>query len=148
MRTLVIAFVMFACLATSAAASTVAVSPLLGRPDDVLVYLAGPGEANRVVIDAEAGTATFLVTDPGAAVAAGDSCVPIDVHAARCGPRSGPDVARPIVVARIDVGDGADELRWAGEGQLNGAKVIGGEEMMRWPHRPASSGAWSTADPR
>ena len=67
-------------------------SPLLGRPDDGLVYLAGLGEANHVVIDADAGTDTFLVTDGGAAVAAGDSCVPVDVDTARCGPRSGPDV--------------------------------------------------------
>ncbi len=128
MRPLVIALVVLAHLAAPAAGSTVAVSPLLGRPDDVLVYLAGPGEANRVVIDAEAGTDTFLVSDPGAAIAAGESCVPVDAHAARCVPRSGPDGrARPIVVARIDVGDGADEVRWTGEARLNGTKVLGGE---------------------
>lgn len=128
MRPLLVALALLTVLAAPAAASTVAVRPLLGRPDDGLVYVAGPGEANRIVIDAEAGTDGFLVTDTGAAIAAGDSCVPVDAHTARCGPRSDPDGrARPIVVALIDAGDGADELGWTGETRLNGARILGGE---------------------
>jgi Ca2+-binding RTX toxin-like protein len=128
MRPLLLALTMLGWLAAPAGASTVSVSALLGRPDDVLVYIAAAGEANRVVIDAETGTDSFLVTDPGAAVAAGDSCVLVDAHAARCSPRAGLDGrSRPIVVARVDVGDGADELRWTGDARLSGAKVLGGE---------------------
>jgi Ca2+-binding RTX toxin-like protein len=142
MRPLVMALVVLVYLAAPAGASTVSVSPLLGRPDDALVYAAGPGEANRVAIQAEAGTNTFLVADPGAAIAAGDSCVPVDAHAARCGPRSGPDGrARPIVVARIDAGDGADELRWMGDARLDGARVLGGEGDDALAAPPSQSGS-------
>jgi hypothetical protein len=128
LRLLVVALVAPAWFAAPAAGSTVAVRPLLGRPDDVLVYVAGAGETNRVVIEAVVGTDSFLVTDPGAVIAVDDSCVPVDAHTARCGPRAALDGrARPIVVAGVDLGDGDDEVRWTGEARLNGAKVLGGD---------------------
>jgi len=66
------------------------------------LYAAAPGERNQVVVTREGASnpTTYIVRDAGAPVVAGDGCVALDAHAARC-MASG---------ALVDAGDGDDTV--------------------------------------
>jgi Ca2+-binding RTX toxin-like protein len=73
--------------------------------DDGIRYIAAPGEQNDVTFLAVEDTSAYLVTDPGAAIHAGKSCVPLDEHKVACIARSG------AMYLRAQLGDGDDVLR-------------------------------------
>jgi hemolysin type calcium-binding protein len=83
--------------------------------NDSVYYVADPGERNRVVLSSGTGTNQFndlTVHDPGAVIRAGDHCVSIDQHTARCQGES--SLSRP----QVHLGDEGDEVRISEAGGL------------------------------
>lgn len=77
---------------------------------DRVLYEAGPGEGNRLVVAYAGDAASVTVSDPGAVIEAGESCESLDAHTARCVPRAGggnPNLQDTEVV----LGDLDDEVR-------------------------------------
>ena len=84
-----------------------------------VLYAAAPGERNQVVVTREglSNPTTYTVRDAGATVVAGDGCVALDAHAARC-------VASG---ALVDAGDGDDMVAMPQLAGLVRGHVRGGD---------------------
>jgi hypothetical protein len=106
-RTLLLAALLVLAVAAPSRASMVEV---VGGSEAVR-YAAAPGERNDVTFhEIEDSFPTgFLVTDPGAEVAAGAGCVAVDEHSAACVADSG-----AMYHLKADLGDEDDILRPAG----------------------------------
>jgi hypothetical protein len=79
---------------------------------EAVFYVAAPGERNRLLVAYARDALSVTVTDPGAVVEAGESCVSIDAHTARCRARPDPVGTGPhLQHAEADLGDLDDELR-------------------------------------
>jgi Ca2+-binding RTX toxin-like protein len=116
-RTTVVALLLGAGIglygAGPADAATAFVGPSPAFPDAAVVqYLAGPGEANRIVVH-ELSSRDLEITDTGATISVGVGCTSVSPDTARC---SYPDCA-----VTFNLGDGADLL------SLLDAEVCDGE---------------------
>lgn len=106
LRPLLVALALLLCAPATASAATVTVRPEPGHEKyDEVHYVAGPGEANRVLV-AYVDFDTITITDPGAVIAATALCVSVDAHTATC--KEGED--RSITQTRVELGDGDDEV--------------------------------------
>jgi Ca2+-binding RTX toxin-like protein len=102
-----------------------------GHDVPVVVYLAAPGEANRVVATRTGDEVT--VSDPGAPVTARDDCRAAGPHTAVC---TAPAAVEPVPGFSAQLGDGDDALTIAGalgvrtslEGGAGDDALTGGEE--------------------
>src|SRR4051812_18464843 len=105
-----IALAAVALLAPAAAhASTVDLAAKSGDPGYFIArYQAGAGESNRlhVTFESFSNNARVTFTDPGAQVHAGDGCVQLDAHSARC------DESLHVRIIGVNafLGDGRDTL--------------------------------------
>jgi hemolysin type calcium-binding protein len=99
-------------VAESAAAATVAVEFDGGLLR--LVYAAGAGERNDVVLrrmeKGRRGYTEWTVVDTGAVVGAGKACAVVDAHTARCVSPAGGGGFRSVDGARVGLGDLDDRL--------------------------------------
>jgi hypothetical protein len=109
----------------AAGAATVTVRPA-GQYDEVH-YVAAAGEANRVLVAYAGDARSVTITDPGAVIAAAAPCVALDAHTARCTKRPAATVEW-LQSARVELGDGADELRTTrpGPAPIGGVIASGG----------------------
>jgi hypothetical protein len=81
-------------------------------PGEELVYVAAPGERNRVVVRSAYAGSPWTVSDPGAVIEPGPGCIAVDTHTARCAATStGPLSGGPgLVLADAQLGDLDDEI--------------------------------------
>ena len=109
----------------AAGAATVTVRPA-GQYDEVH-YVAAAGEANRVLVAYAGDARSVTITDPGAVIAATAPCVAVDAHTARCTKRPAATVEW-LQSTRVELGDGADELRTTrpGPAPIGGVIASGG----------------------
>ena len=99
-------------LAGAVAADAATVSVSLGiAVEGTLVYQAADGETNHVTVEMTVDLATWLVTEPGAPLVAGQGCTSIDAHHASC-PAPQPDPVQGLAVHRVDIALG-DMEDWA-----------------------------------
>jgi serralysin len=116
--------VLVASLAAScllAGANAVAATVSLDPGDPVLVYTASLGEANRLTITESEDL--IVVSDPGAAVIAGNGCTSVDAHTAHCANPTPQDLF-PVDGFSIDVRDGDDRIA-LGRGANLALMVVG-----------------------
>jgi hypothetical protein len=113
-------------------------------PGEELVYVAAPGEHNRVVVRSAYAGSPWTVSDPGAMIEPGPGCVAVDAHSARCvatstSPMTG---GAGLVLADAQLGDLDDEIGFvqpdaggrfvlvadggAGNDRLSGSGGVGG----------------------
>ena len=78
-----------------------------GEGNDQVVFVADPGEANRVVITLSTEPPGLVVADAGALVVAGAFCTPLDSRTVRCDRRPGGNLS---VYPDVRLGDLDDEL--------------------------------------
>ena len=130
---LALALVVLAALPASASASTARVvadyswcadfcGKIGGSPDLVVVYDAGPGEANRLTVARDGRSIT--VSDPAAAVSVVPPCVARDAHTASCDGGSARAEGSDWVSVRL--GDG-DDGAVVVPGAATLAVLLGGE---------------------
>jgi hypothetical protein len=114
-------------LALPAAAEGATVTVRLAGQYDEVHYVAGAGEANRVVVAYAGDARTVTITDPGATIAAAAPCVAVDPHTAVCTKRPAADVEW-LQSTRVELGDGADEVRTTrpGPAPIGGVIALGG----------------------
>jgi hypothetical protein len=99
-------------LGGAAAAEAGAVSVTLASPSNgTLSFQAAPGEANHVTIEMTSDLATWLVTDTGAPLTAGQGCTSTGAESASCAAPL-PDPVRLSVVHGVDIARG-DMEDWA-----------------------------------
>lgn len=81
-------------------------------PGEELVYVAAPGEPNRVVVRSAYAGSPWTVSDAGAVIEPGPGCVAVDARTARCAPTStGPmSGGAGLVLADAQLGDLDDEI--------------------------------------
>jgi hypothetical protein len=117
-RVVLVAVLAAAALAQSyapAPAATVSVAERLGaNPYPGVVYVASSGEVNDVLVTFESGPAHVSVSDPGAIITPGASCVAVDEHTARCTAPDRPGWTPRLEWGRVTLGDGDDRLNTAG----------------------------------
>src|SRR4051794_6832167 len=87
-----------------------------------MLYAAAPGERNQVSLHMQPDMAApdpsfadvWTVSDPGAVIEAGDSCMSLDVHSAQCRPRQfSPNIGLPsipVASSHVVLGDRDDRL--------------------------------------
>jgi Ca2+-binding RTX toxin-like protein len=121
-----VGFVVAFAVSASADAATIAVVP--DAEQDKVLYLAEPGEENRLKADSAGGLIT--VRDNGAQVIAGAECVQVSAHEATCQRNA----AFPVQLLSAQLGNGDDRadattgIRWypleggAGDDDLEGGE--------------------------
>jgi hypothetical protein len=114
--TLGLAVVLVLLLASDALAATASVGTskqfFVGQ-EAAILYVAAPGERNRVVMAADLATPypyELVLRDTAAVLTAGPGCVSVDEHTVRCvgPPPAPPSISRQQLSVSIDAGDGDD----------------------------------------
>jgi len=116
-------------------AATVTVRP---PPDDVLVYVAGPGERNDVTVET-IDNARLRIADPGAVITATGTCRSIDAHNAVCRPQGKGEFLYEAKVALGDLDDHLMVQDRSGDIELTAEGGPGGDVLTGGPNEFSGS---------